>query len=166
MPTTPGTLILICGLPGAGKTTLAKRMAVERNAVRMCPDEWVDQLLASPDDLVERDRLHDVAEDLQWDLAQTLLPMGVTVLMEFGFWAAEERANFALTAVELGAKVELHYLEVEHEELWRRIQQRNASLPTKTWVMTREDLEAWWPLFQPPTEYELEFYDDWNVRRS
>ena len=157
---------MICGLPGAGKTTLAKRLEVERSAVRMCPDEWIEQILAAPDDYRERDRLRDPVEDLQWEITQRLLLLGTVVVMEFGFWAEEERSNFALTAVELGAKVELHCLEAPFEELWRRIQLRNASLETKTWVMSRGDAEAGWRVFQSPTALELQFYDDWAVYRS
>ena len=36
----PSRLILTCGLPGAGKTTLARRLAVEHGAVRLTKDEW------------------------------------------------------------------------------------------------------------------------------
>ncbi|MFJ3828752.1 AAA family ATPase [Streptomyces sp. NPDC090046] len=34
-------LVLLCGLPGAGKTTVAKRLVPELSAVRLCPDEWL-----------------------------------------------------------------------------------------------------------------------------
>lgn len=34
-------LILMCGLPGAGKTTLAKRIEIEEDALRLTPDEWM-----------------------------------------------------------------------------------------------------------------------------
>jgi predicted kinase len=40
----PPTLILMCGLPGAGKTTLAPKPAHARRAVRLAPDEWLDGL--------------------------------------------------------------------------------------------------------------------------
>jgi len=34
-------LILTCGLPGSGKTELARQLAVERGAVRLTQDEWL-----------------------------------------------------------------------------------------------------------------------------
>src|SRR5205823_1352079 len=34
-------LILTCGLPGAGKTALARRLAADRGAVRLTKDEWL-----------------------------------------------------------------------------------------------------------------------------
>jgi predicted kinase len=40
------TLVLIVGLPGAGKTTLARRLEVERAALRFTPDEWMKAMLA------------------------------------------------------------------------------------------------------------------------
>lgn len=49
-PATPGTLVLVCGLPGSGKTTLAKQLEEERNAVRMCPDDWIEAVLRDPGD--------------------------------------------------------------------------------------------------------------------
>ena len=39
-----GRLILICGLPGSGKTTFAKQLAPKVAAVRLCPDEWKHDL--------------------------------------------------------------------------------------------------------------------------
>ena len=34
-------IILLCGLPGSGKTTLARKLAEEPHAVRLSPDEWL-----------------------------------------------------------------------------------------------------------------------------
>ncbi len=154
-----GTLILICGLPGAGKTTLAKKMEVERAAIRLNADDWIERLLTHPSDTAARDRLRDPVENLQLDLARSLLAHGVTVILDNGFWAKEERDAYAMVAIELGARVELYYLTVEFEELWRRIELRNASMVSKTFVMTRSEVEVGWGLFQPPTLEEIAFYD-------
>ena len=38
------TLFIICGLPGAGKTTLAKKIEGSLSAVRMSADDWMTAL--------------------------------------------------------------------------------------------------------------------------
>lgn len=159
-----GTLILICGLPGSGKTTAAKRLEVERNAIRMCPDEWIEALLENPNDSHEKDRLRDVVENLQWDLTKEYLSKGLTVILENGFWAEEERSQYAAEALEVGARIELYALDSSDlDELWRRIEIRNQSLATETWVMVREEHEPKWVGFQMPTLEEIAFYDDGGI---
>jgi predicted kinase len=37
-------LVLTVGLPGTGKTTLAKRLADERRILRLTPDDWMAPL--------------------------------------------------------------------------------------------------------------------------
>ena len=37
----PATLFIICGLPGAGKTTLAKKIEGSFSAVRISADDWM-----------------------------------------------------------------------------------------------------------------------------
>ena len=41
-------LILTCGLPGAGKTALARQLAADRSAVRLTKDEWLWALGSTP----------------------------------------------------------------------------------------------------------------------
>jgi adenylylsulfate kinase-like enzyme len=77
-------LVLLCGLPGSGKTTLAKRLEHEIPAVRLCPDEWMADLGIDLFDERTRDRL----ETRFWDHARELLRLGQTVILEFGFWPA------------------------------------------------------------------------------
>ncbi len=60
------------GLPGAGKTSLARRLADEIPAVRLCEDEWMIHLGLDLFDEAARDRL----EELFWQLAQSLLRSG------------------------------------------------------------------------------------------
>jgi predicted kinase len=153
------TLFLICGLPGAGKTTLAKQLEQEKQALRLCPDEWIAPLLKDASDHAELDRLRSPVETLQWEVAKRVLSLGVNVILENGFWSREERSSYRLQAEALGAKVELRFLEVSRDELWARLSKRNATLPPGTFIVTQEQLDLWWSWFEPPTKEELEAYE-------
>ena len=149
------TLVLICGLPGSGKTTLAKQLELSQPALRLCPDEWIASILADVTDQAELDRLRAPVEALQWDVAKRALQLGIDVILEWGFWSREERAYYRTAAKAIGAQVVLHYLDVPREELWARLSRRNANLPPATFVVTQEQLDLWWGWFERPTADEL-----------
>ena len=149
-------LILICGLPGSGKTTLAKRLALEVPAVRFCPDEWKHDLGIDYYDEDRRVRL----EQRLWRLGQELLGLGQSVILENGFWAREERDELRLRARSLGVAVELHYLEAPIDELWRRLEIRNERAMPGTVPISREDLEKWALQFEAPDAAEQALFDE------
>jgi predicted kinase len=149
------TLFLICGLPGAGKTTLAKQLEVSEHALRLCPDEWIEPILPDPNDRQEMDRLRSHIEAIQWELAKRSLTLGMPVILDFGFWSKQEREYFRKEAEKMGATVRLYYLNVELEELWKRLEKRNASLPAGSFHVKKEDLIEWAQIFEPPGTEEL-----------
>lgn len=162
--TPTGTLILVCGLPGSGKTTVAKRLEAERNAIRMCPDDWIEAVLEDPMDSMEKDRLRDAIENLQWDLAKLYLSKGLTVILENGFWAEEERSQYAMEALDQGAGIELYAMDSSNlDELWRRIELRNKDLSSPIWIMSREEHEPNWSGYEAPTLEEIAFYDNGGI---
>ena len=82
----PG-LTMLCGLPGSGKTTVAKQRAASVPAVRLCPDEWITDLEVNVWDDDFRNRL----EARFWRLTQELLTLGQNVILESGFWLRSDR---------------------------------------------------------------------------
>ena len=154
-------LILTCGLPGAGKTTLATRLAAERGAVRLTKDEWLWALGATPWDRPTGERI----ERELWRLAQEILGLGLGVVLDFGLWARTERDEMRTAARGLGVGVELHYLEVPADELWRRIEVRNSAPPWDRQPIGHTDLDEWLAIFQAPDASELALFDPPQDRR-
>jgi predicted kinase len=144
-------LILVCGLPGSGKTTHAKQVERNLHAVRFCPDEWMDVLQIGLWDGESRARI----ETLQWKLAQDLLALGHTVVIEWGTWARSERDVLRIGARSLGAAVELHCLDAPVEILFDRIRRRNMESPP----ITLDDLVKWASIFERPSSEELALFD-------
>ena len=148
-------LVLICGLPASGKSTLARRLAPEMPAIRLDKDGWATQLGADLWDDEFRVRL----EHQLWVLSQDLLTRGVSVILEWGHWARVERDEKRLGARALGVGVELHYLHAPLEELVDRAARRNASGEWTASPMTRAHFERWATIFQPPDEEEILLFD-------
>lgn len=148
-------LVVICGLPGSGKTTLAIDLARSMPAVRMCPDDW---MAASGIDLwnsAARGRI----EQVQLELALDLLRAGGSVVIEWGVWSRVEREALRDAARAVGAAVELRYVTAPIDELWRRIVERDLEGRWGSRSITRSELEEWWDAFEAPTEDELATYD-------
>lgn len=149
-------LVLICGLPASGKSTLARQLATKIPAIRLDKDDWVIQLGADLWDDEFRVRL----EHQLWVLSQELLAQGQSVILEWGHWARTERDEKRLGARALGVGVELHYLDAPLAELIERAERRNASGEWTAAPMTRAHFEAWAASFQPPDEDELHLFDE------
>lgn len=150
------TLFLICGLPGSGKTTLAKQIERERRALRLTPDEWIARLFGTGLTPPALDWCRDPVEALQWEVAERALTLGVNVVLDFGFWSRGEREEFRSRAAALGARSELRFLDVPRAVLSARLAARNADLPPYTFRVTEAQLDLWWGLFEPPGTDELQ----------
>ena len=148
-------LILTCGLPGAGKTTFARQWAADQRAVRLTKDEWLIALGSNPWDEPARLKL----ENELWRLAQEILRLGLSVVLDFGLWARVERDEFRAAARALGVGVELHFLDAPTDELWRRIDARNSSPPWDNYPISRAHLDDWTASFQAPDAAEVALFD-------
>ena len=153
--TAPARLVVLCGLPGSGKTTVAKELEATTGGVRMCPDEWMTALGIDLWDETARARI----EALQWVRTQDLLAHGRTVVLEWGVWHRHERDTLRERARALGVAVELRYLDVPVEELVRRVRARYADRPGATVDITEAHLREWATMIEVPDADERARFD-------
>jgi predicted kinase len=144
-------LIVICGLPGSGKTTLALKLQSQLPTVRLSADDWMTSLGVN----LHHEPFRAKIEALQWQFGKELLVLGLTVIVEWGTWGRSERDQLREEARALGASVDLYYLSAPLDVLFDRIQKRGLEDPP----IEREALVRWMDLFQVPTADELALYD-------
>ncbi|HEY3406975.1 MAG TPA: ATP-binding protein [Propionicimonas sp.] len=168
------TLFLMVGLPGSGKTTEARRLEAEKNALRLTKDEWVKALygLANPPSA------SDVIEGRLIEIGLRALELGINVVIDYGLWGRDERSALRKAAADLGAAVEVRYFEVAPTEQRTRLDRRHAEAPHTTWHMSDEELAAWASIISIPTPGERDgsepvddppsgfaTWDDWRSHR-
>jgi predicted kinase len=145
------TLFLLCGLPGSGKTTLAKQLEHEHHVLRLSPDEWMASVCGD----LYNEAKRAAVEALQWHIAARVLTLGGDVILENGFWSRRERDDYRSSGEALGARVELHFLDVARAQLWSRLDKRNTYLPPATARIDEASLDLWISRFEPPTPDEF-----------
>jgi predicted kinase len=112
--TTRPTLHLTVGLPGVGKTTLARELERATGALRLTPDEWMVPLFGVR--WAEFAGKRDVLEGRLIWVGHQVLRAGGSVILDFGCWSSEERYALRTVAEIAGADFELHYVTLpEHE---------------------------------------------------
>lgn len=145
------TLLLLVGLPAAGKTTMAMRLAGEHGALRLTPDEWMIPLFGE----AEAGGKREVLEGRLIGLALQLLRLGTSVVLDFGCWARDERSALRWLAEREGASFLLVYLPVDRATQFKRIEQRWRRAPHETFPMAVEDVDRWRDQFEVPDAGEL-----------
>ncbi len=152
---------LICGSTGAGKTTYSMALAKERQAIRYSIDEWMMHFFGTdrPEDASfawYMDRINR-CEPWIWQEASKHLGRGVEVILDLGFSQREHRQRFRERIERAGFTHWLHYLDIDQELRWQRVQHRNreqgATFQLKIDRGMFDFVEA---RFEPPLAEELE----------
>jgi predicted kinase len=148
------TLYAMIGLPCSGKTTHARALAARTGAVRFTPDEWQTRIVGDDNGAAEHEARHDAVEAIMREMADEFLSHGISIILDFGFWAREERDYLRRHAWDMGADFEMHYMDVPRETLFERMERRNVSGQKDIFVLTRQQMESFYQFWQEPADDE------------
>jgi len=146
------TMLLMVGLPAAGKTTRAKELAAAHQALRLTPDHWMIPLFG--DSLADGKRF--ALEGRLISVALQALRLGTSVVFDFGLWGRDERSALRWLARSVGASCQVIYLPVDKDVQLARIAYRQATEPHRTFPMSEAEVDAWRKQFQVPDANELD----------
>ena len=144
-------LVILCGLPGSGKTTLALEIVKRRNAAYFNADDVMQSKRIDLRESKYRARI----ETGQAVDALTALKEGRDVVIDWGSWSRSERTALREMGQRIGATVELVYMAGDSDLLFHRVTKRELGQP-----ITRAEFDAIVNRFEPPTN------DEWKLFNS
>ena len=159
-----GTLTLVIGPVGAGKTTFARQRVLKERAVLLDVDTWMVRLFGKdtrPQEnviawyLERRER----CRALIWDLACELLGSGADVFLELGLVTSQEREAYYTKAREREFQLVVYLLDESRDIRRERIVERNRSAGEHTQIVPIPFFEVASDAWQPPTEAERKAVD-------
>lgn len=144
-------LYLLCGKPGCGKTTLAKRLNKEFGVIHISADDFMLKLFGEITDRKIFDEKLTATKNLIYDISKQLLVKN-DVVLDFGFWTRNERDKVKLLFK--NSKVVLVYLKLDNEEIFKQVENRNKNLQDNEYFMDRPTFDFLSAKFEEPTEDE------------
>ncbi|WDZ93539.1 ATP-binding protein [Nocardiopsis sp. HUAS JQ3] len=146
-------VFLLVGLTGSGKTTYARTVLEPRGVVRLSVDEEVHRRHGRYGvDYPEWEYFERQAPVVEWvrERLVALVAEGRDVVMDHGLWRCAERAGWKKLVESAGARWRLLYFPVGHEELLRRLSERNRRRDANALTVTPEALADFVARFDPP----------------
>ena len=150
---------LISGSTGAGKSTFARKLADECQAVRFSIDEWMNTLFW-PDQEPGADYRWAIerverCERQIWASAMEAIRCERDVVLDLGFTERRQRARFAEWARNAGVELVTYFVTADSDVRRARVQKRNVEkAETYQFEVTDDMFDFMEGLFEPPTDEE------------
>ncbi len=151
-------LILMSGLPGTGKSTIAEKVAGSAGFEIIQTDRVRKELQSGPDArLSTQDPYSEQAKQAIYDeclrRAREALFEGKRVILDATFHSSDRRRMFTQLARQMGVRVHLLICRADREVIRRRLAARTNSISDADWEVYLKLAEKW----DPPTPRERRF---------
>lgn len=147
-------VIMLCGMTGSGKTTLATKLEHELPAICFSIDRWMIELYGHHMNRKDFDLRMAIVKKLIWKTVKRLIALDINVILDYGFWLAKERIEVSSEIRNIGGIPVIYFMNAPLKILKQRLNKRNESLPTGTFEITEEMLNMFMIQFEPPTAKE------------
>src|SRR2546425_9579836 len=149
---TSAKLIFFCGKMAAGKSTLARDLAVRENAVLLVQDDFLDALF--PDEITDIPGFVKCSSRLRNALTPhvcALLSKGISVVLDFPGNTKAQRTWFRELFERANVEHELHFIDISYAVFCLKKKTRSKDLPPGAPWTTDAEFEAVTMYFQPPS---------------
>lgn len=150
-----GTLYFFTGKMGAGKSTISKKIARDKNAILLSEDEILEQFY--PNQIKTFDDYLTYSNFIKPFIkshVQNLLRVDTNVVMDFPGNTQKQRKWLSNIASEINVSHKLIYLNVSDETCLQRLKQRNIENPERANFDTLETFNYVSQYFEKPNEFE------------
>ncbi|MDP1569418.1 MAG: ATP-binding protein [Vicinamibacterales bacterium] len=148
-------LYFMCGKMAAGKSTYARELARDRNALLLVQDEFVAALF--PGEIQDIPSFVKYSGRLKHALSNhicDLLSHGISVVLDFPGNTRNQRQWFRDLLERAHVEHELHYIDASDDLCRRQLRQRSAALPAGSAWTTDADFDVITAHFQAPADDE------------
>lgn len=140
---------------GAGKSTKAKEIAHNCNAVLLSEDEWLASLYPNKiSSLSDYIKYSNQLKPQIKKLVQSILSLGTNVVMDFPANTTSQREWFRSIFSEIQAPHNLIYIDMPNEVCLKQIEKRRVEQPEREATDTAEMFEIITKYFMTPTPEE------------
>ena len=151
---------ILCGKICSGKSTYSQKLRKSQKAVILSVDDITLTLLGQNGG----DTLDVYVEKLEQYFFQKsveIVETGINVILDWGFWTKAER-DFAKEFYNShGIEYEFHYISINDEEWYRRLDKRNNDVLEKksdAYYVDEGLAEKFKSIFEIPTKNEIDFW--------
>lgn len=153
-------VILICGKLCCGKSTYAEQLCIGDKAVILSVDEIMLALFG----LYAGDRHDEYAAKTKrylLDKSVEIVELGISVILDWGFWTKDERASVRKFYTEKKIVHEFHYLDINDETWKARLDKRNHAVSegeVNAYIVDANLAAKFGKIFQMPGREEIDMW--------